>query len=206
MPVRIADVFVPERQKMKDLGLLPRLVYTDIAYLADLFEVITGDSPKTLISKNQGGKAGTSIPFFSAEVNAQETRSFSVSSIQMLDKLFPHLEQVPELDSESFVPGMPSQYGWVTGELTVFKMRSVNSTPEGGVQTEALFHIRPKPGIDFALITTPEYFFSGMGTFVKLQDTLLMEMSIKVRAYLRVTTARSHVGQWIAIPLLILEA
>ena len=45
-----------------------------------------------------------------------------------------------------------------------------------------------------------------MGTFVKLQDTLLKEMSIKVRAYLRVTSARSHVGQWIAIPLLILEA
>lgn len=77
---------------MSPLELLQRLVYMDIGYMADLFEVVTGESPKTQISKNQGGKAGTNIPFFSAEVSAQETRSFTVSSFQMLATLLPIME------------------------------------------------------------------------------------------------------------------
>ena len=75
---------------MNRINLLQNLVYMDIGYMADLFEVVNGESPKTIISKNQGGKAGTAIPFFSAEVSAQETRSFTVSSFGMIEKLLPH--------------------------------------------------------------------------------------------------------------------
>lgn len=113
------------------------------------------------------------------------------------------------MNSLSFKSEMSSRYGWVTGELTVFKMRSVVRNSQTGenetIASDALFQIRPEPGIDFALITTPEYFSTGMGTFVKLQDTLLKEMSIPVRAYVRVASARGHTDQWVAMPLLILE-
>ena len=194
---------------MNPIKLLQNLVYMDIGYMADLFEVVNGESPKTIISKNQGGKAGTAIPFFSAEVSAQETRSFTVSSFGMIEKLLPVLDKENFLDPTSFRAEMPSQFGWITGELTVFKMRSTSRDSKTGedklLASEALFQIRPKPGVDYALITTPEYFSTGFGTFVKLQDTLLKEMSIPVRAYVRVAAARGHMDQWVAMPLLILE-
>ncbi|WP_128106558.1 hypothetical protein [Azoarcus sp. DN11] len=60
------------------------LVYLDRDYIADLYEVTTGKSPSTTITKNQGKKAGAVIPVFSADVSAQETRSFKVSTLGML--------------------------------------------------------------------------------------------------------------------------
>ena len=61
------------------------------------------------------------------------------------------------------------------------------------------------PTSALSLITTPEYFVSGLGTLVKLQKTVLEEMSIPIRAYVRVVAAHDHFKQWIAIPLVLIE-
>jgi hypothetical protein len=84
-----------------------------------------------------------------------------------------------------------------------------SSTQRGGeilaIAESEHFHIRQSPSSALSLITTPEYFVSGLGTLVKLQATVLQEMSIPVRAYVRVLAAHDHFKQWIAIPLVLLE-
>jgi hypothetical protein len=191
------------------IALIKSLIYLDTGYFADLYEVTTGESPKTQITRNQGSKAGVKIPVFSAEVNSQETRSFSLSTIGMLHATIEQLKQEVELDFDSFVSGMPSKYGWVEGELTVFQISSSSTERDTGktivTASDDLFQIRRQSEIDLALITTPEYFMVGLGTFVKLQKTLIKEMSIPIRAYVRVMGATSHMKQWVAVPLLILE-
>lgn len=197
------------KHRTAPIGLVQKLVYLDVAYVADMYEAKTGESPRTVISRSEGKKAAASAYVFSADVSAQETRSYSLSSISMLESLFDLLDREQTLNSDQFSPGMPSVYGWVEGELTVFEARSsVRSNETGQEKTTAedqLYQIRLKGAPGYALITTPEYFFSGYGAFVKLQKTVLNMMSIPVRAYMRVTAAKSYDGQWIGIPLVIIE-
>ncbi|UCV20580.1 hypothetical protein [Ferribacterium limneticum] len=184
-----------------------KLIYLDRDYIADFYEVTTGVSPSTTVTKNQSKKAGATIPVFSAEVSAQETRSYKVSTLEMLALTWDKLNAEPDIDSTKFAPGMTSRYGWFEGELSVYQAKS--STQRGGevhVTAESEhFHIRQSPTSALSLITTPEYFLSGLGTLVKLQKTVLKEMSIPIRAYVRVMAAHDHFKQWIAIPLVLLE-
>lgn len=189
--------------------LIRKLVYLDVAYIADMYEASTGESPRTIISRSEGKKAAASAYVFSADISAQETRSYSLSSVSMLQTLLESLDGEQLLNPDLFSPGMPSAYGWVEGELTVFEARSSVRSNETGQEKitaeDQLYQIRMKGGKGYALITTPEYFSSGLGTFVKLQKTVLKVMSIPVRAYVRVTAANSYDGQWISIPLVIIE-
>lgn len=191
------------------LRLLNRLVYLDTAYISDLYEVVTGKSPKTVIAKNQGKKAGASIPLFSAEVSAQETRTYSVSSLQMLASVLDELMEEPAVEPADLRPATSSTYGWLQGELSAFSVKSTVLDSKSGEQrvlaSDAYFLLRGARGADFALITTPEYFAPGMGTFLKMQQTALKELKIPVRTYARLPAARDHMGQWVAIPLVVLE-
>lgn len=189
--------------------LIQKLVYLDVAYVADIYEASTGEPPRTVISRSEGKKAVASAYVFSADISAQETRSYSLSSVSMLQTLLNSLRREQLLDPDIFFPGMPSAYGWVEGELTVFETRSTVRSNETGQMTttaeDQLYQIRLQSGKGYALITTPEYFSSGFGNFVKLQKTVLKEMSIPVTAYIRVTASKSYDEQWISIPLVIFE-
>lgn len=193
---------------MPPTNLHKTLLYLDRDFIADLYEVTAKESPSTTITKNQGKKAGASIPIFSAEVSAQETRSYKISTLEMLSYTWDELNSEPTIDPGCFAPGMKSLYGWFVGELSVFQAKS--SVHRSGSADEVLaesehFHIRQSPSVALSLITTPEYFSSGLGTLVKLQKTVLEEMSIPVRAYVRVVAAHDHFKQWIAVPLVLLE-
>jgi hypothetical protein len=97
-----------------------RLIYLDRDFIADLYEVTTGKSPNTAISKNQSKKAGAGLSLFSAEVSAQETRSYKVSTLEMLAQTWKGLSAEPDLDSAKFASEMTSRYGWFEGELSVY--------------------------------------------------------------------------------------
>lgn len=189
-------------------GFHKSLIYLDREYIADLYEVKTNQSPDTTITTSQSKKAGAAIPVFSAEVSAQETRSFKLSTLGMLDYAWESLNAEPDLDSSKFAPKMHSQYGWFNGELTVYKVNSSLQRSDGTKEVLAEsehFQIRQSPTSSLSLITTPEYFLSGIGTMVKLQKTVLKEMSIPVRAFVRVFAAQDHMKQWVALPLVMLE-
>jgi len=186
--------------------LRQELLYLDKAFIADLYEVTTGNSPSTVISSSQGGKAGTNIPFFSAEVNAQESRAFSVSTLKMAAECFSRLDAEPTIVLEDLGSMATSRYGWVEGRLSVFRATSSRKRDGKTEETAATEHFQILTSAeDIALITTPEYFTSGISAFTKMQQTVLKDMEIGVRAYLRVFNARGYTGDWIATPLLMLE-
>jgi hypothetical protein len=72
--------------------LIQKLIYLDVAYIADVYESSTGVSPRTVISRSEGKKAAASAYVFSADISAQETRSYSLSSVSMLQTLLESLE------------------------------------------------------------------------------------------------------------------
>ena len=60
--------------------------------------------------------------------------------------------------------------------------------------------------LKLALITTPDYFSSGLNALTKLYETVLEETTIPVTALVRVMASRSTFNEWIGVPLVILEA
>lgn len=202
--------------------LLHRLIYLDRDFIAGAYEAIAGKAPTTQITKNEGMKAGAQIPFFSAGVSAGESRTFSVSSLGMLHELLPKLEQYEQIDSSAVGPKKPSKTGWLAGELSILKVEvkeqgkeheqlsqvnvhKIFETHNPVVASETYFSIHGSNGLKLALITTPDYFSSGLDALTKLYATVIEETTIPVKGLLRVFSSRSTFNEWIAVPLVILE-
>jgi hypothetical protein len=194
---------------MKSLELLHRIVYLDRDYIAGAYEALTGNSPTTQITKNEGKKAGAQIPFFAAEVSATETRSFGISSIGMLEKILPKLNDLPTLEASDLQLGNRSSIGWIAGEMSVFmvnlKRKEAFQSEDKIVASEKYFAIHCKNSIIAALITTNNYFSSGVDALLKLYETVLAQHGIQVTALVRVYPAKSDFGEWVAVPLVIVE-
>jgi len=193
---------------MKKIELAQRLIYLDTAYISDLYEAMTGTTPATIITRNQGKKAAAGIPVFSAEISAQETRSYTVSTLEMLLEVLQELEKDAAIDLTTPPVKAVSQYGWIQGELSAFANRHFVKKKEGEetLAGEKMYHIHVDHKTKVALMTTPEYFSSGMDSFARLQGVLVKEISIPIRAYVRLTSVQAWGGQLIAIPYAILEA
>lgn len=195
---------------MNELSLLHRLVYLDRDYISDAYEVLTGTPAKTLITKTQGKKAGAGIPVFSAEISAGETRAFSTSSTSMLMEMMPRLEKLSDVSPSEVQPGRKSRVGWIEGEMSVFmvnlKRKNAGDDHERVVASETYFAIRCEDGQKVALLMTPEYFTSGVASFLRLHETVLGPHGIRVRALVRAYPASSDFKESIAVPLVVVEA
>lgn len=191
------------------LDLIHGLVYLDRDYVSDVYEVVSDTPAKTQITKTQGKKAGAGIAAFSGEISAGETRTFSVSSTGMLEKVLPHLETLPTLLSGKVQPGSRSKVGWVEGELSVFMVertrRESDTREKKVIASEKYFGIRNDKGTKVALLTTPEYFMSGVASFINLYETVLGPHGMRVRALVRIYPASSDFQEDLAVPLVILE-
>jgi hypothetical protein len=118
-------------------------------------------------------------------------------------------------------PKKKSTTGWIVGELSIFKVE----VKEQGKEHEQLSRVPTSPiryynptvasetyfaihgsGLKLALITTPDYFSSGLSALTNLYATVLEETTIPVKALVRVMASRSTFNEWIGIPLVILEA
>ena len=207
---------------MEPRSLLESLVYLDRDFVAAAFEALKGHAPLTQITKNEGMNAGAKVPFFSAGLSATETRSFSVSTFGMLLQLLPEFETYPEHSLPPVGETEPSRIGWIKGELSVFKVVvRKNSKEHDQIKThgsrkqayydpekasETYFALRTAQGrLKIALITTPDYFSSGLGSLLKLCETVLESVSIPVRALVRVYDATSSFHEWVGIPLVVYE-
>jgi hypothetical protein len=202
-------------------SLLDRLVYLDRDFISGAYEEQTGKAPTTQITKTEGMNAGAKIPFFSAGLSAGESRTFAVSTLGMLRELLPRLEEIQPLSREAVGPRKKSTTGWIAGELSIFKVEVKEQGKEHEqlsqkphlpiryhnpvVASETYFAIHGS-GLKLALITTPDYFTSGLNALTKLYETVLEETTIPVKALVRVIASRSTFNEWIGIPLVILEA
>lgn len=200
---------------MESRAILESLLYLDRDFIAGAYEVLKGHAPLTQVTKNEGASAGAKIPFFSAGLSASETRSFSVSTFGMLIQMLPELRRYPPLAVPAVREGARSVIGWIEGELSVFRVviergsKDVDQKKKSCDATsisETYFAIQClQPRLQIALITTPDYFSSGLGALLQLYDTVLEHVSIPVRALVRVYDAQSSFKEWIAVPLVIYE-
>lgn len=179
------------------------LVYLDRDFVAGKYELVSGQSPSSQITKTQGKKAGAAIPVFSAEVSAVETRTFPISTLEMLATVMPLINAEGDLEPPTFKMGMSSQVGWVTGKLGTLTARSSTGVPgtptyqEG--EEQGCFTLK-YGSLTMALITTPDYFVSGLDALLKMHKVLLRDLDMPVRAFVRVIAAQNYMGDWIAIP------
>lgn len=208
------------------MNLVSRLVYLDRDFIAGVYEEESGEAPPTQIIKSEGMNAGAKLPFFSAGVSAGESRAFHLSTQGMLRHLLPQLQTIPALTASSVGPARISSTGWMNGELSIFQVqvksggrrRDQSATsvleparynpvtmPEDEViASDTYFGLR-NGDLKLALVTTEDYFSSGIGALTKLYATVLSETTIPVRALVRVMSSRSSFNEWVGIPLVILE-
>ncbi|RBP71119.1 hypothetical protein [Marinobacter nauticus] len=195
------------------------LIYLDREYISSFFEAITGASPETRITRTEGLNTGVKVPLLSAGASSAESKSYSISTLKMLFEVLQQLDKIEEFEHESHQIGSRSSVCWVEGMLTIggvrvkrrthhFKFGSDGSPPpeskEEFVAEEKFFLVKSGES-KFALITSPDYFASGLDAFPELQGSVVDQVNIPVRALLRVFPAKSAFEEWVSSPLVILE-
>lgn len=189
--------------------LYASLVYLDRDFLAGRYEIQSGESPHSQVTKTQTKKAGAAIPIFSAEVSAVETRAYPISTLEMLAVVLPVLEAEPRLAPKQFEKRMSSMLGWVDGYLSTLTVSMSKKKPgtDDYVSSEeqGYFTLENQAELKLALITSPDYFLSGLDTLTKMHKVAVRDLAIPVRALVRVIAAQSHADQWIAVPYVIFE-
>ncbi len=59
--------------------------------------------------------------------------------------------------------------------------------------------------LKLALITTPDYFVSGLDALLKMHKVLLRNLTMLVRALVRVIAAQNYTDDWSAVPYVMFE-
>ena len=194
---------------MMQNDLLHSLVYLDKDYIADSYEAWSGESASVTITKHAGKKTGAIALPFSAEVSAQESRSYPISTLRMLAQLWPELAEQPAVNVSEYAERSASEFGWVQGHLSTFQVRSKTQRDGQDVVTAQSSHFQLR-GLEHGryvdLITTPDYFTSGFNALLPLQMTLLAKFALPVCMYMRLLPAKDHAENWIAVPLVIVAS
>ena len=189
---------------MKLFDLLNTLIYLDREFVAGAYEAFTGTAPVTQITKNESANAGASITLFSAGLSSNESRTFSVSTPNMLLNILPNLDGILAIENMPTGDCQPSKIGWVIGDLGIFRV-NIRRNGQDLIASETYFGLRCKAGLKLALITSPDYFHSGLGALTRLSETVVNKASIPVKALVRIHSSQSSLDEWIATPHVILE-
>jgi hypothetical protein len=205
---------------MQDKRLSEKLIYIDSEFVSRLYESEFDYSPKTQITRTEGIQASASIAFLSGGGNSSESRSYSISSLEMLDKLHSRLLKYPDFAALHYKMDSPSTYCWLEGTLGISKIKvtrtkqtitligkpdpNKNAKSEEFIGEEAFFSFKSGDA-KFALSPTDQYFMSGIAAFKGLTHLLVDRLSLPSRALVRVFSANTSFGEWIATPLVIYD-
>ena len=205
---------------MKDKRLSEKLIYLDSEFVSRLYESEFDYSPKTQITRTEGIQASGSIAFLSGGGNSSGSRSYSISSLEMLDKLHNRLLKYPYFATLDYKMNSPTTYCWIEGTLGISKIKvtrtkqtitligkpdpNKSEKSEEFVGEEAFFSFKSGDA-KFALSPTDQYFMSGIAAFKGLTHLLVDRLSLPSRALVRVFSANTTFGEWIATPLVIYD-
>jgi hypothetical protein len=205
---------------MKNRPLPEKLIYLDSEFVSRLYESKFGCSPKTQITRSQGIQASAHVAFFSGGGNSSESRTYGISSLEMLDKLQDHLLKYPSFASIGYQMDLPSKYFWLEGVLGISKIKVTRTEQaitlvgkpdpdrkarkDEFIGEEAYFSFKSGDA-KFALSPTDQYFMSGIAAFKGFAHLLVDRLSLPSRALVRVFSANTSFGEWIATPLVIYD-
>src|SRR5688572_15806525 len=109
---------------------LDKLVYLDLEFVSRKFEEVFGVDPAMKVTRQEGASAGIKALFANAGVTTQESRTYSVTSREMLQRLWAHLNGNYEAFT-AFENYEGTKVLWVTGNLTVGEWKQRGSEAPG---------------------------------------------------------------------------
>lgn len=182
-----------------------KIIYLDPDFISSMYEEITEESPKTQFTKTQGAKGGSSIKILSAEIQSQETRSFGISSLEMLRTIFERLEEYPEFDATTFKNHVGTQTVWLNGLFTLGEWRDATRGKDGEKpESHVMFEIKAKE-YDIALLAQPESFSSNIGSLANVSKAIRRFIGIPALALGRVLYFVEDANLYVVAPYLIIE-
>lgn len=179
------------------------LIYLDIEFVALKYEELTGDAPSSQLTRTEGMKAGLGIPVLSAGVNAQETRSYQLSSLGMLKKIWGNLEKYPSFDKNIHTTINKPQILWVKqGHITV----SIWSNPKDKDEKYPYFQmLDDKDHTDFSLVTKAGYTCSGYDSLFEVSPAIQNNINIPISALVKILYYSTVGKSFVSTPFLIFE-
>lgn len=201
--------------------LLERLIYLDPDFVSRLYETEFKVNPETKITRTQGLHASAAIPVFSGGGSSSESRTYGVSTMEMLEKLEARMQSYPDFSDMSLPADGPSKICWLSGHLSIgvithFRKsttitilgRPASSTePNNGECLGEERYFRVHAGsIEVALSPKDDYFASGVSAFRELTKIAVEQLALPCRALVRVFAASTPFGERLATPLVILDS
>ena len=182
--------------------ILDKLLYLDPDYISSKYEEIKKVSPTTQFSRTEGRKGEAGIPsVLKADIHSQETRTFSLSSIQMLKDIYDDLALMRDFRQKEFQNYQGTQTGWIKGELTLGEWVSPR-VPESSSFKQ--FEIK-SDGIGYSLIIQPQNFSSNIGALLTASAALRANIGVPIKALVRVLFLVEDIPSFVTCPYLILE-
>jgi hypothetical protein len=183
-----------------------RILYLDADFISSKYEEITKVSPSAQFSKTEGMKAGGGLVFLKADVHTQETRTFTKSSVQMLQEIQKDLAKYPNFCDVGHVESLRTQISWVRGLFTIggWKTKDPDTNTEQFKVFELMSKEEPHVG-SFSLVVQPENFKSNVDAFLAIDSILTGGIGFEVTALVKILYYADKVSSYIACPYLIVE-
>lgn len=180
---------------------LDNLIYLDVEFVALKYEEITGNAPSSQLTRTEGMKAGLGIPVLSAGVHTQETRSYQLSSLGMLKKIWGNLEKYPSFEKNNHATIEKPEISWVQGYITV----SIWGDPKDKDEKHTYFQMLDKDNTDFSLVTKGEYTSSGYDSLFDISPAIQNNINIPVNALVKILYHSTAGKSYVSTPFLIVE-
>lgn len=180
---------------------LDKLIYLDIEFISRKYEELTGANPKEAITKQEGANAGIKALFMNAGVHTQESRSYSITSRDMLLKIWSDLNKKYQVfDEKQFENYRGTHISWIKGELTIGEWKKRNSE-ELGYELYELNHNSETT----AFLSNKEYFSAGFREIFNASDALKVNVGIPVMCLARIMWHAEAAKNYVACPYIIIE-
>jgi hypothetical protein len=178
------------------------LVYLDVEFVSLKYEEVTGKAPSSQLTRTEGMKAGLGIPVLSAGIHTQETRSYQLSSLGMVKKIWGSLEEYPSFDKNNHSTIGKPQIIWIKGRITVSTW--VNQKDKDKKYTYIQM-FDDKNTTNFSLVTKAEYTSSGYDSLFEVSPAILDNINIPVSALVKILYYSTFGKSYVSTPFLIVE-
>ena len=176
-----------------------RLIYLDLEFISRKYEAHFGQDPATKITKQEGCTAGLKALFATAGISTQESRTYSVTSRQMLHNLWAHLIETYPL-FENFQNYQGTKLVWMQGELTLAEW-----TPSGSKRKGFEFFQLNNGVQRTAFLADKSYFSAGFAEVFDASMALKGNIGIPVYCLARVMWNVEAAMNYVACPYIITE-
>lgn len=175
------------------------LIYLDLEFISRKYEEKFGTDPAVKVTKQEGGSAGVKAFFANAGITTQESRTYSITSRQMLHALWSQLlSSYPAFGEFENYKG--TRIAWLEGALTLGEWRKAKSQ-DPGYEFYQLNHNSERT----ALLSNESYFSAGFANIFNASDALKGNIGIPVRCLARVMWHVDDAKNYVACPYLIVE-